>query len=114
MSGRGYAGAALALLALAAPLAAQEAPPTTANTRVDVELQLDIAERRITETDFQASLAVEIDPGQAQGLALQIGTAVGAGQIDLTLRGVHGQVRFFGDLEPILRRIESHRAEPGS
>lgn len=113
MSGRGYAGAALALLALAAPLAGQEAPPA-GSTRIDEEFQLDIAERRITETDFQASLAVELNPGETQGLALQIGTAVGAGQIDLTLRGVHGQVRFFGDLEPILRRLESHRAEPGS
>ncbi|HVF55264.1 MAG TPA: hypothetical protein VM934_03890 [Pyrinomonadaceae bacterium] len=113
------------LAALAAFAAAQterggvsSAPPAqetqavrpTARTTIDEDFQLNIVERRITESDFEASTSIEMGDEQARGLRLGIGVAVGANRIDVLLRNVQGRVRFRATLEPLLRRIR--RAEP--
>ena len=43
--------------------------------------ELNIAERRITERDFYASTAIETEAGDARGLSLRVGVAVGASEM---------------------------------
>lgn len=98
--------AALVLLFGGPAVVAQETEPAP----IDEDFDLDIQEKRITEEGFQASTAVELRSGENPGLEVWIGTAVAARQIDVLLRGVHGRVRFFARLDPVLQSLESHRA----
>jgi hypothetical protein len=109
MSRAMFAGLALALL-LAGPAVHAQPPAPDEGTRAEEDFELDIQEKRITEEDFHASTAVELGSGEGRGLEIWIGTAVAARQIDVLLRGVHGRVRFFATLDPVLQSIESHRA----
>jgi hypothetical protein len=72
--------------------------------------ELNITERRITKLNFAASTAVEAGEESARGLRLRIGVGVGAEQIDVLLRNVHGLVRFRGTLDRVLELINSRRA----
>jgi hypothetical protein len=74
-------------------------------------LDLNIAERRISEPDFHAETAVEAGDETARGLNLKVGVAVRAEQIDVLLRNVRGHVRFRANLDPVLRLLG---ARPGS
>ena len=89
---------------LAAPAAAAEQPGP-----IDEEFDLDIGEKRITEEDFMASLAVEVRAGGERGLDVRAGAVVTARRIELLLRGVTGRVRFFATLAPVIDVIEAHR-----
>lgn len=81
-----------------------------ARTNVDETFELNITERRITEQDFEASTSVEAGEESAQGLRLRVGVGVGAEEINVLLRNVRGRVRFRATLEPVLRLINSRRA----
>ena len=83
---------------------------TSAQTSADEVFDLNIAERRITKANYKASTEVELGDESARGVNLRVGVAVGAGMIDVLLRGVSGRVRFRATLEPLLMRIRSHRA----
>lgn len=88
----------------------QAAPPerqtgTTANEDFD----LNIAERRITESDFHAETAVEVGDEGARGVNLRVGVAVRANEIDVLLRNVQGHVRFRANLGQVLRLLDSRR-----
>ena len=82
---------------------------STAQTTSDEAFELNIAERRITERDFEASTSIETGDESGRGLNLRVGVAVRAEEIDVLLRNVRGRVRFRATLEPLLRRIR--RAE---
>ncbi|MBC7932646.1 MAG: hypothetical protein H7Z38_18960 [Rubrivivax sp.] len=89
----------------------QAAPPgqqtgTTANEDFD----LNITERRITESDFHAETAVEVGDEGARGLNLMVGVGVRASEIDVLLRNVRGHVRFRANLEQVLRLLDSRRS----
>jgi hypothetical protein len=92
--------------------ASQDASTNAAQTRsnADETFELNISERRITEQNFNASTSVEAGEESARGLRLRIGVGVGAEQIDVLLRNVHGSVRFRGTLDRVLELINSRRA----
>jgi hypothetical protein len=85
-------------------------PATNAQSNVDENFELNIAERRITERDFFASTAIEAGESSAHGLSLRVGVAVGASEIDVLLRNVQGRVRFRGSLEALRRVLDARRA----
>jgi hypothetical protein len=90
----------------------QDASTNAAQTRsnADETFELNISERRITEHNFNASTSVEAGEESARGLRLRIGVGVGAEQIDVLLRNVHGLVHFRGTLDRVLELINSRRA----
>lgn len=83
--------------------------PTQARTSADETFELNIAEKRITQNGFEASTSVEAGEESARGLRLRVGVAVGAGEINVLLRNVRGQVRFRATLERVLERINARR-----
>lgn len=91
--------------------ASQDASTDAAQTRSNANetFELNISERRITEQNFNASTSVEAGEESARGLRLRIGVGVGAEQIDVLLRNVHGLVRFRGTLDRVLELINSRR-----
>jgi len=101
-----------AVMSAAQSPASQDASTDAAQTRsnADETFELNISERRITEQNFNASTSVEAGEESARGLRLRIGVGVGAEQIDVLLRNVHGSVRFRGTLDRVLELINSRRA----
>lgn len=91
--------------------AAEAARPgaATAQGEVDENFELNIAERRITEQNFFASTAVATAVEATRGVNLQVGVAVGAERIDVTLRNVRGRVRFRGSLDALRRVLDARR-----
>ncbi|HEY0546104.1 MAG TPA: hypothetical protein VGC91_12060 [Pyrinomonadaceae bacterium] len=88
---------------------ATAAPPAEARTSADETFELNITERHITETGFEASTSVEAGEESARGLRLRVGVGIGADVIDVRLHGVRGHVRFRASLAPVLERINSRR-----
>lgn len=93
--------------------ATQSAPEPTNRTTANETFELNITERRITERDFTASTTVEAGEETARGLLLSVGVALGADEINVLLRNVHGSVRFRATLERVLQRLNARRA-PGT
>jgi hypothetical protein len=93
--------------------ATQSATGSTNRTSADENFELNITERRITESDFAASTSVEVGEETARGLLLRVGVSLGADEISVLLRNVQGHVRFHGTLERVLERLNTHRA-PGA
>jgi hypothetical protein len=93
--------------------ASQDTSNNNAQTRTNANetFELNITERRITKQDFNASTSVEAGEESARGLRLRIGVGVGAEQIDVLLRNVHGLVHFRGTLDRLLEVINSRRAQ---
>jgi hypothetical protein len=88
-----------------APAPTQAASQTGATADEEFELNIDL--RRINEGDFQAETAVEA--GGAPGLRLKVGVALRAQDIEVTLHGVRGRVRFRGNLAPVQRLLDARR-----
>jgi hypothetical protein len=93
--------------------ATQSAPDSTNRASADENFELNITERRITESDFASSTSVEVGEETARGLLLRVGVSLGADEISVLLRNVQGHVRFHGTLERVLERLNTHRA-PGT
>ena len=83
-------------------------PSALAQATADESFDLNIAQRRIAESNFKASTAVEIGE-EGRGLRLRVGTSLTASQINVMLRGGTGRVRFRATLEPVLRRLRGRR-----
>ena len=83
-------------------------PSALAQTTADESFDLNITQRRIVESNFKASTAVEVGE-QERGLRLSIGTSLTASRINVMLRDVTGRVRFRATLEPVLRRLRVRR-----
>ena len=62
----------------------------------------------IVATDF-ASTAIETDADNSRGLSLRVGVAVGAREIEVLLRNVHGHVRFRASLDALRRVLDARR-----
>jgi hypothetical protein len=84
--------------------------PAQTRTNANETFELNITERRITKQDFNASTSVEAGEESARGLRLRIGVGVGAEQIDVLLRNVHGLVHFRGTLDRLLEVINTRRS----
>lgn len=82
------------------------ASPQSNQTTADENFQLNIIEKRITETNFERSTEVRLVNDNRGGLLLQVGVGVQAQKIDVLLRGIFGNVRFRASLEPLKQRIE--------
>jgi hypothetical protein len=93
----------LFLLALAAFAAAQD------KSSVDENIDVNISEERVTETNFSRSTEAEIDE---KNLSVRVGTSARANTITLTLRGIRATGRFRASLEKITRLLERDRQEP--
>lgn len=78
-------------------------------TNVDETFELNIDERRYSQESFEAATAVGTK-NTGNNLDLQVGVALASGRIDLTLRNVHGSVRFRGTLDRILELFENRQA----
>lgn len=83
---------------------------TKRSGHADETFELNIDERKITSTNFEASTAVGTD-ANPQRLDLQIGVALGATRIDGLLLNVRGRVRFRGSLNRILILLNSRRPD---
>lgn len=66
----------------------------------DQTFELNFAERRFSQTDFEASTDVDTNGGP-DGVNVRIGVSLTAGRIDVLLRNVRGSVRFRGNLNRI-------------
>jgi|GEM_PF-3629010 len=80
--------------------------PATRN-KADETFELNIAERHYSQESFEASTAVETR--NVDNLNLQVGVALASGRIDVTLRNVHGRVRFRGTLDSILELFNNRQ-----
>ncbi|MFY9620549.1 MAG: hypothetical protein WAQ99_12135 [Pyrinomonadaceae bacterium] len=89
-------------------------PPPDPVQRVsaDETFDLNIVERRITETDFFASTSVGFHSREGKNVSMNVGVEVRAGKIDVLMRNVTGTVRFRGSIQKILDRINSRPARP--
>ncbi len=76
----------------------------------DENFELDIASRRITENNYQASTAIETNADNTRVVNLRVGVFLNANRIDVSLRNVRGQVRFHGSLERVLERLNLRRS----
>lgn len=100
----------------AVPAVVQQPAPDAeaARTSADETFDLNITERRISESNYEASTSVEILEEAASGVNLRVGVMLGASNIDVLLRNVRGRVRFRGSLESVLQRLNERRAAPPS
>ena len=97
-----------------APLSLLLAAPLLGQQQIDTH-NFDIAQKRITETDYHNSETVDLAGPQAGGWHLEAGTAIHAQKIDVSLRNVRGTIRFRADLSRLtalkdratLRRINT-------
>lgn len=89
---------------------AQAADQQTTRVSADEDFDLDIAQRKITKSDYEASTQLEISNDQRR-LDLRVGVAVVASEINVQLQNVRGHVRFRGSLEQILQRINARSGE---
>ena len=77
-------------------------------TNIDETFELNIVERRITDSNFEASTSVSTDGDNA--LDLQVGVGLSASRIDVLLRNIRGSVRFHGTLDRILEILRNRPA----
>jgi hypothetical protein len=68
----------------------------------DESFELNIPDRHITQTNYEAGTAVELIPQDRNELRLHVGVNLHADKIDVHLRNVTGRVRFHGSLQRIL------------
>ena len=110
----------LAIIASAAVCCAsqQRLPPTpdpvqrVSRVSADETFDLNIVERRITETDFFAATSVGFASREGKNVSMNVGVEVRAGKIDVLMRNVTGTVRFRGSIQRILDLINSRPARP--
>jgi hypothetical protein len=99
---------ALLLLAAALAQAAPVAPAPVVPAPPDREVrELDIAERHIVQVeDYQAGRVVRLRSDDSGALLVDVGVALAARRIDVTLRNVQGHVRFHADLTALSQRLQ--------
>ena len=71
-------------------------------TELNEAFELNIPERHITETDYNAGVAVELNSQDRNNLHLQVGAKLHADAIYVRLRNVIGNVRFYGSVQRVL------------
>jgi hypothetical protein len=92
----------LALLQTAPPPPPRPEPAGTVEAR-----PLDLAQREITEENFQASRALRLQSGDGAAISVDAGATVAARRIQLTLRNVKGDYRFRARLDAIHQRLQA-------
>jgi hypothetical protein len=74
------------------------------------DFKLNITDKKVTEIDYESKVEVAVKTETKPPVSVNVGAAVRAGQITLTLKNIFGDVRFRGSLEKILNQINSPRA----
>jgi hypothetical protein len=74
-------------------------------TESNESFELNIPDRHITQTNYEAGTAVELIPQDRNDLRLHVGVNLHADKIDVHLRNVTGTVRFHGSLQRILELL---------
>lgn len=78
------------------------------------DYRLEVAERRITRTDHGVSLQLELGDESERGLFARARAVRETGRIDVLLRHVHGRIRCYGTIAPLLERLRGHRPRGSS
>ena len=76
----------------------------------DENIDLNITDEHLNETNFERSTAVEV-ADREKNLTVRVGVGVRAESISVTLRGVTATGRFRASLEKITRVLERARQE---
>ena len=74
-------------------------------TIADETFKVSITEKKVTETDYESKVELNVNSEKHANVSINVGAAVRAEQITLTLRNIFGDVRFRGSLEKILNQI---------
>lgn len=82
---------------------------TEDQTKADENFKLNITNKTVTETDYESKVAVAVNSETNPPVSVNVGAAVKAEQITLTLKNIFGDVRFRGSLEKILNQINLPR-----
>lgn len=78
-------------------------------TTADENFKLNITQKQVTETNYQANTQVAVKSETQPPVNLEIGAKVGAEKITMTLKNIFGDVRFRGSLEKIVNQINLRR-----
>ena len=89
-----------AVLTQAAPQPTAAAPPAAISVSAE-EKDLDIIHRQIAEEDYRASRALRLLSSDGNGVSLDVGAALAARRIQITLRNVRGHFRFRSRFEAL-------------
>lgn len=81
-------------------------------TRVDETVLLNIADRHINEQNFEASTSVGFATADRNNVRLQVGVALRAQTIDVSLHNITGTVRFRGSVQRVLDLVNGHAKAP--
>ena len=79
-------------------------------TTADEDFQLNITNKEVTETNYEAKVEVAVESDTKPAVALKVGAGVRAEKITLRLTNITGDVRFRGSLEGILEKIKLRRS----
>ena len=87
-------------------------PAAPANTGGSQTIVVDVAERHVSVPEWRGAATVEAATPDGGGVAVRVGMAAEARQVDGTLRGVHGEVRLSTAAADLLERLRPGRAVP--
>lgn len=90
------------LLVFASNIFGQEKENQTA---ANEDFKVNITNKRVTETNYESKVEVALNSQTRPAVTVNVGAAVRAEQITLTLKNIFGDVRFRGSLEKILDQI---------
>lgn len=83
---------------------------TTENqTTADENFKVNITDKKISEPNYESKVELNLDSETRSNVSVNVGAAVRAGQITVTLKNIFGDVRFRGSLEKITNQIKLPR-----
>ncbi len=91
------------LLIFAANTFGQQKPED--QTTADENFKVSITNKKVVETDYESKVELNVNSANLPAVSVNVGAAVRAEQITVTLKNIFGDVRFRGSLEKILDQI---------
>lgn len=82
---------------------------TEDQTTADENFKLNITDKKTTETNYESRVELKLNHKSRPQISVNVGAAVRAEQITVTLKNIFGDVRFRGSLEKILNQINFNR-----
>ena len=78
-------------------------------TTADENFKVEISDKKVVETDYESKVELSVNSESNPAVSVNIGAAVRAEKITLTLKNIFGDVRFRGSLEKITNQINLPR-----
>ena len=78
-------------------------------TTADENFKVSITDKKVVETNYESKVELKLNSETRPAVSVNIGAAVRAEQITLTLKNIFGDVRFRGSLEKISNRLNLTR-----